>query len=178
MARVRDILAALRAVEKLEKKLNDMNKKYPLKYKEELERIGDHVITDWYSTYEPIFYNRRGSLYNAFRVNLNGTDYSVEFDYNLLGGDKVNELIFENSFIRGYHGGAADGVGHPNPGVPYWRTPYPLLTNWGRPALRSFSPYTRIVSEMNKKIREIDGDKQDEFNKAVNKVYKIINRFA
>ena len=170
--RTRDIIAAINAIKKAKTKLEKMNEVYPKRYAEELYLIGDDVITRWYSQYDPILYDRSGSLYNAFKVNLNGTDYSVDFDASFLG----NEIIFENSFMQGYHGGAYKGKYHPHPGIPYWRTPIPQFTEWGRPAKRSFSPYTKMVLEMNKKIKEIDNEKQKEFDSVMSKVYKAVER--
>lgn len=171
--RTRDILSAINNVKKAKVKIEEMNKRYPKKYKEELEMIGDDVITQWYSTYDPIFYNRSGDLYDAFRVNLDGVNYRVDFDSSLMDG---NEYIFENSFMKGYHGGAISGDGHPNPGIPYWRTPHPWYYEWGRPAFRSFSPYNRMINLMNKKIRKLDKEKQDEFDKIIEKVNNSINK--
>lgn len=151
-----------------------MNEKYPKKYRDELEEIGRSVISEWYATYDPIFYNRQMGLKHAWRVNLHGTNYSVEFGPELMDASHRvgNDYIFENSFMNGYHGGAMHN------GIPYWRTPYPDFVAWGRPALRSFSPYSRMVSEMNRKIKEIDKEKQDEFDQIINKVQKSINRLG
>ena len=171
--RIRDIKSAINSVQRAKKKVEEINKKYPKKYKQELEFIGDYVITDWYSAYDPIYYDRLGRLYDAYKVELNGLNYEVIFDSSLIGG---NDLIFENSFMSGYHGGSSKGKNHPAPGIPYWRTPHPFYSEWGRPALRSFSPYTRMVSEMNKLIKKIDKEKQNEFNKEIAKVQRAINR--
>lgn len=170
--RTRDILEVIKTTERAKKRIENMNKKYPQKYKEELEEIGRSVISEWYATYDPIFYNRQMGLKHAWRVVLNGTNYRVDFDPELMDSsyDIDNEYIFENSFMNGYHGGAIHN------GIPYWRTPYPEFTAWGRPALRSFSPYSRMVSEMNRKIKEIDKEKQDEFDKEIAKVQRAINR--
>lgn len=173
--RIRELESAILEIQKAKKSFEEMNKKYPKKYAEELYLVGDNIITEWYSQYDPIFYERSGSLYNAFKVNLNGVNYSVEFDSSFIDG---NELIFQNSFIEGYHGGAKSGENHPSPGIPYWRTPIPQFTEWGRPAKRSFSPYIRMIQEMNKKIKEIDKEKQEEYDKIIEKVEKKINKLG
>lgn len=175
--KTRDIIAAINAVKKAKTKLEKMNEKYPKLYKEELEETGKHVIAEWYASYNPIYYNRNRSLYHAFRVNLDGLNYSVDFDAAFIG----NEIIFENSFMEGYHGGARSGVTelgepHPAPGIPYWKTPIPEFTHWGRPALRSFSPYTRMTAEMNKVIKKIDKEKQQEFDGIIEKASKAIEK--
>ena len=170
--RTRDILRAIKVAENAKRKLDDMNKKYPKRYKEELEEIGKSVISEWYATYDPIYYDRQMGLKHAWKVSLNGMDYRVDFGYELMDTNyhQNTEIVFNNAFMNGYHGGSF------NNGIPYWRTPYPEFTAWGRPALRSFSPYTRMVSEMNRKIKEIDKEKQDEFDKEIEKVQKAINR--
>lgn len=170
--RRRDIISAIKTTEKAIEKVGKMNEKYPLMYKEELERIGNDVITEWYSKYDPYFYDRYGGLYNAFVVRLQGANYSVYFGASLMNDvyHQSTNWIFKNSFIEGWHGGSRHN------GIPYWRTPHPDYTNWGRPAKRSFSPYYRMISEMEKKIKEIDKAKQKEFDEIVFKVKKAINR--
>lgn len=170
--KARDIDAAINSVIKAKRKIDEMNSKYPIRYVEELKQVGESVISRWYASYEPIYYKRTGSLYDAYHVTLNGTDYSVEFDDSLL----KDETIFVNSFIYGYHGGAYKGEGHPNPGIPYWKTPFPKFKYWGRPAKLTMSPYQSMVTQMKKKIKEIDREKQREFDNIMNKVQKAIDR--
>lgn len=175
--RTRDIQAVMNKIIWAKKQFEKMNEKYPKKYAEELYLVGDNVITEWYSTYDPIFYNRSGSLYNAFKIDIGKDNGNIEFDSSLMGG---NDIIFENSFMNGYHGGAIKGPGHPNPGIPYWRTPIQPIERrfkeWGRPALRSFSPYYRMISKMNKKIKEINKEKQKEYDEISDKVEKLIKK--
>lgn len=172
--KTRDILNAIKSVEKAKKKFDKMNKVYPQKYKDELQEIGRSVISEWYGTYDPIYYDRQMGLKHAWTVILKGTNYNVYFGASLMNTsyNESTNWIFKNSFIGGYHGGSRHN------GIPYWRTPYPEFTAWGRPALRSFSPYTRMVSEMNRKIKEIDKEKQDEFDKEVAKVQRAIDRLG
>lgn len=166
---------AINTITKARDQIIRMNKTYPLLYKQSLEDVGRDVISKWYASYEPIIYKRQLRLTKAFRVTLDGTKYDVEFDSSFIGG---NEYIFENSFMQGYHGGAISGEGHPSPGIPYWRTPIPRFSEWGRPALRSFSPYHRMISEMNKTIKQIDKKKQAEFDAIMEKVTRAINRLG
>ena len=175
--KTRNIVRAINSVKSAKKKLEKMNRVYPERYKDELEDVGKFVTAKWYASYDRLFYRPIESLFDAFRVNLDGTDYSVEFDSSFMDTGRDNDdYIFENSFMQGYHGGAVSGPGHPSPGIPYWRTPYPALTFWGRPALRSFSPYNRMVSEMKRTIKEIDEDKQAEFDRIVERVNRNINK--
>lgn len=173
----RDIDRAIQTIIYAKNKCDIMNKKYPKKYEYELKKIGNITIDKWYATYSPIYYHRRGSLYDSFQVNLQGLDYSVEFDSSLISKFHNNsDYIYELSFIEGYHGGAKNGIDHPHPGIPYWKTPFPIFNQWGRPAKKSWSPYYRMVSEMKKVIKEIDKEKQAEFDKVMDKVQRAINR--
>lgn len=172
--KTRDILDAINRVKKTKEKIEKMNKVYPKRYKDELEEIGRSVISEWYATYDPIYYDRQRGLRNAWRVILEGTNYRVDFGADLMTTSyhEPTEYVFEKTFMNGYHGGSYHN------GILYWRTPYPQFTSWGRPALRSFSPYRRMVSEMNKKIKEIDKQKQVEFDKEMAKVQRVIDRLG
>lgn len=177
--KTRNLDRAIASIIKAKGKIEKMNEIYPKLYYDELNEIGKHVISMWYATYDPIYYHRQMSLRNAYLVSLEDTEYSVRFDSSLINAyshHQDNDYIYELTFIQGYHGGDTIGQNHPNKGIPYWRTPFPQLTNWGRPAKKSWSPYYMMVSEMKKKIKEIDKKKQTEFNKVMNKVQKSINR--
>ena len=60
------------------------------------------------------------------------TSYRVSTDY-----------IFDNSFVRGFHGGADDGPGHPDPGQPWWK----LHGKWYKPATSGPSAEETIIEE-------------------------------
>lgn len=160
---------AINALKKAKKKIEKMNSKYPELYKTELDEVGKSIIARWYSTYDPIYYHRTRSLYHAYKIYLNGTKLVVDFDKAYMDeyiDRQYNEWIYVNSFENGYHGGGIPkepGYGN----FPYWRTPYPELTEWGRPALMSFSPFNRMWIEMKKTADKITKQKQDEYDKAV-----------
>ena len=183
--RIRDIERAIHAVERAQNKLIEFDKKYPIKYKKELERVAERTITQWYNSYlTPIVYDRAESLYHAYKIEIIGTDIHIDFDSSYMDeyvGRDVNSLIYENSFVSGYHGGASSGTtkngqSHPHPGIPYWKTPIPKFTNWGRPALRSFSPYYRIKNLMDQKIKEIDKEKDREWQKEIDNIKRCISK--
>lgn len=182
--RMRDIERAIHAIERAENKIVEINKKYPIKYKEELQYVADKEITRWYNKYPPIVYKRKESLYHAYKIQIIGTDINVDFNKSYMDEfiqREANKYIYPNSFIGGYHGGAIGGVTkygqpHPAPGVPYWKTPIPEFAFWGRPALRSFSPYSRVRFVINQKIREIDKEKSDEWNKEIQNITRCINK--
>ena len=176
--KTRDIDAAIKAISKAKTKIQLMNEKYPQMYKDELEEVGKHVISEWYSKYSPFVYDRNLGLYDAFEVQLDGLDYYVNFDSDLLDDvyHQSVDWIYENSFVKGYHGGSSKGKGHPVPGIPYWRRPTPLFIEWGAPAKYSFSPYLIMVNRMKNKIKEIDKKKQNEYDKIMEKVKIAIDR--
>lgn len=167
--KTKDIISAINSVDKTIKKVNEINKKYPPRYKEELDRIGDAVVTQWYDTYDPIYYSRLGRLYDMYKVTLTKDKCIVHFGYPIIG---IETYIYYNSFVEGAHGGARSGENHPNPGVPYWRR----YCTWGRPALVSFSPYDRMQIQMNNMIRKIDKERDSEFRFYIDKMVKAIGR--
>lgn len=189
--RRRDIEALIKATEKAIKGVENINKKYPEKYKDVAYLTCDSIITKWYDSYSPIFYEpyRRGSLYKMFKVELDGRNLIVDIDGE--GLDGLSRYLYELTFMEGYHGGAKNGtikiknekgdvikeIPHPSPKVPYWKTPFPYYTNWGRPAIKTFSPYNRIMLELSKEMEKIDKEKQEEYDKLVNKMRAIISRF-
>ncbi len=108
-------------------------------------------VRQFYAAYHPRYYHRTFSLYsmakpvisnNVFQLKI-GAEYSE-------GGHTVGEdEIYETVFEEGYHGGAKYGIGHPSPGVPRWRKPYPHFTEWGSVARQSKPPYDAIVEKWN-----------------------------
>lgn len=176
--RARTLREVLHVVQKAKKDVAKIDEVYPKRYQRELDDIGKTIVADWYKSYDPVFYRRHQSLKHAYRVVLNGTDYEVQFGPELMteSHDVSNEYIYENSFIEGYHGGAREGVGHPNPGIPYWRAPYPALSLWGRPAKRSASPYYRMRHEMENKIKELDKERIGKLNKIMDRVESSVDR--
>lgn len=168
--RIRDIEEVIRVVQDAKQKLEKMNVTYPKKYVSEIDEIAKSVISSWYATYDPIYYDRQMNLKHAYKVGIeNETDWYIEFGADLMGGEDA-DIVYENSFIEGYHGG------RDKDGTPYWRTPYPYFTEWGRPAVKSFSPYIKINSQINSKIKEIDTEKQKEFDAIIARVQKSVDR--
>ena len=181
--RIRDIEALIKATEKAIIGVEKINKIYPKKYEEAANYVCDNVITQWYDTYDPIVYDRRGSLYKMYEIKIRNNKLIVDIDGEKFSG--LSRYLYELTFVEGYHGGAKKGKtgidgymeDHPSPGIPYWKTPIPQFYFWGRPALRSFSPYYRIMSQLKKEMSEIDKERQVEYDKYVNKIKKIISRF-
>lgn len=133
------------------------------------------IISRWYASIytdsaDPHIYNRQRSLFKAFRVQAKNGNIDVEYDSDFMNGYShrvSNDYIFENSFVKGYHGGADNGPEHPAPGIPYWKK-WRDYSSWGRPATRSESPYELMEKQYNK----IMGHSRKLFSNAVNR--KII----
>jgi len=132
-----------------------------------------NVISEWYADHTPIVYDRQHGLYNIFDIERDD-DLELTAVYNEkkmhgyrsgFRGDENSDSLFRLIFIEGWHGGAKSGdytirytrdgieynayTPHPSPGVPYYREPVPYYTNWGRRAVKSFSPYERIETKLN-----------------------------
>ena len=110
--------------------------------------IFNDVIQHFYADYEPLEYHRTESLYNLLQTRLspNGDSLSIWFEPSEMSsfrsGYSGEDGLYDQVFRHGWHGGAdtiADSKvakygAHPDPGVPYWRTPSPYYTHWGRQA--------------------------------------------
>ncbi|MBQ8947811.1 MAG: hypothetical protein IJ058_15275 [Lachnospiraceae bacterium] len=137
--RQRELRTVASVYQKEVAKFNRAIEKYASGLEERLNEVGLEVVGRWYAEYpDPHVYRRKRSLYHAFRVERQGYSINVIFDSELMEdyGHRVsNEYIFENSFIRGFHGGADkisdDKVAmgrppHPDPGSPI-RFPEPEI---------------------------------------------------
>lgn len=103
--------------------------------KHAFNQVKRRAVRAWYSSYQPKYYARKLDLYKIPHFDIEGETVSIEFDENnMTKWHRVsNQYIYENSFVKGYHGGADDfkakkpkpfyDAPHPDPGVPYWRRP-------------------------------------------------------
>ena len=153
------------AMDNMKKENDKLTEKFIRKAKENLKYIATTAIDKFYEDYEPHFYERTWELYNTYKITVTEDDWSIDFDSSWMGDTHraEPEFIFENSFIRGWHGGGTSGDDHPEPGVPYWRWPDVTIyteyggkikafsheSPWFTPALRSPSPYKEIVRKSN-----------------------------
>ena len=170
--RIREINSAIRNVKKALRDIEKINNKYPNIYRDEIKLVADSVIDMWYDSYDPIFYDRYGQLFKAYSIVLKKGTCNVYFGSNQMKSvyNQSKNWIYKNSFIGGYHGGSRHN------GVPYWRTPYPFFTDWGEPAVFTFSPYERMVTEINNTIKEIDTQKNEEVSLIIEKVDKYLSK--
>ena len=95
----------------------------------------------FYDDYEPLSYDRRGTLYNACKVKAIDKGVNIQIKDDGLGRNGASDdYIYTLTLVEGYHGGSKDGFGHPNPGIPYWKKSYKnnnTFYGWYRPAYRS-----------------------------------------
>lgn len=193
--RTRTLKEVANVLKKAQKDLIQIKNETPEKYKEELEEIGKEVMADWYADYDPFYdgisYDRTGNLKQAYKVTVEGSHYSVDFspeymddvymakneDGSYSNPHWLTKYIYENSFIKGYHGGATDGPNHPRPGTPYYKE-YPEFSIWTRPAVRSFSPYAMMNKRMKEKIAELDEERQEKVKKIIDRVDKSVSRLG
>ena len=146
--------------------VNKIKPKYDKKAKFALELLGDRAVTQFYDSYSPqVYTNRKEDLFNAYKffVDSDGwrLDDSPEFMH---GGHRANnKVIYTNSFVFGYHGGAIKGPGHPHPGEePWWRAPVGEWTYWLSPAEPGTPPKDIIDSEFDSVIEPIEHQLADE----------------
>lgn len=140
----------VRAMIATKKELQNIKTKRLPKLEEELNDVALSIITRWYASYEPLIYRRQMSLKKAFKVFVNTQEQKMIFDYKYMdeagfSHHQSNEIIYNNAFLSGYHGGSyGDGI---SSSLLYWRTPVPQYTEWGHPAIHTFSPYKLIEEE-------------------------------
>ena len=185
MARQREIEAALKEVLKAIKDIKKIQKQTQKELKDELEYIADSVVTRWYDSYTRSSYEPGGSLYYAYKIEVNDKGWNVEFSPEFMSKftyhHQSNELIFHNAFELGYHGGSGsrhlndydedDVAGASSIGsTPWWRTPGPFYPRWYKEAVRTFSPYEEINKLMDKKIKEIKNKRHKKLSDVVSRI--------
>lgn len=147
----------------------------------DLNKIGRLQVWKWYKSYSPKIYHRKRTLYFGFKVTGGNGELEIYFGsdmmYHVHFVDKYDPTyIFENSFMGGFHGGAISGENHPNPGIPYWRTPPPDYPYWSVPAKHDESPYLRINAAFDEYEAKISKRLADKFDKKIYlKLLQIIN---
>lgn len=109
------------------------------------EMFAKNINTHFYDRYKPRRYRRKKSLFDAYKITKTkfGVKWDFSSEYMQEGLHRVdNEYIFQNSFIKGFHGGANKIKNvekskykqpHPDGETPYWRTPYPNFKKMNNP---------------------------------------------
>lgn len=105
-------------VESLQKRLNKELDKNRKKIKKELLKMAEKKLRSFaeksaimfYTSYQPTFYTRRGSLYNIFQTQITDKGLEYWFDPDVLtyrDGVSGGEWgLYDTVWRKGYHGGA------------------------------------------------------------------------
>ena len=164
--KLNDILAKkIKVVDKTMSDIEKLQSKYDKKFVDDLNDIGNQIISDFYSSYEPHLYRRKGSLHHVFKVKMSKDHVlTYEFSEEFLDADHrvSNDYIYDIAFIKGWHGGASKKEYQWSPVDNqdlYYRAPAPgkgvkAYTRWGRVAERTESPRDRMVEEMDASIEQ------------------------
>ena len=122
-----------------------------------ITKIFNDAVNQFYADYKPIpgGYTRQYGLrdvldiaYDHSGVVITGHDNRLLFDENEMHRDRKGGDLFHKVFMEGWHGGAESSRNgdHPEPGIPYYRTPVDSYRYWGGKAVRTESPY-HIINE-------------------------------
>ena len=132
-----------------------------------LRNIFETVITQFYSSYTPLYYKRRGSrgsLYKLLQTSYSDIHWEGEFDPGEIvsrTGYNAENGLYDVIFRQGWHGGAKHN------GSYYWRKPIPIWTRWGREAEKATIAPLAMFQSLVKEYRE------KELQKDWDKLYKI-----
>lgn len=163
--------------------------KYNIKVKRELGHICRNAVDLFYSK-DDFSYDRFGDLYNAFKVVVNNNEWSVYYGPEFMKHKhhQKNEIIYNNSFVNGYHGGSwgkedINGF-QPPEGIPYYRGPGKgSFKYWTYPAEETKDqegPYKIMDPQVNEYLDQAIIDRQEEANELaqvyIDKAERAVNR--
>lgn len=174
--------------------LAEISEKYADDLREKLNIIAESTIEDFYDDYTPSGYRRVYDMYNTYKINVELDEFEIvwdiDYDPNYMqyhGG--LNDYLFDIVFMQGWHGGADQGPGHPQPGIPWYRNMalinqsgenydnYDPHIFWLRRAERSAAPYEVMIDKIDKYIDQWERQYVDEvkdFLKKKLKEFKVI----
>lgn len=169
----------MKIVEKTMVNIDKLQDKYDKKFVDDLNDIGRQIISDFYSSYEPHLYHRKGSLKDVFKVTMSKDHvltYEFSEDFMTASHRASNDYIYDIAFVKGWHGGASKTKYQWSPADDqnlYYRAPAPgkgvkAYTRWGRVAERTESPRDRMVQEMDQSIDENLASMQKELDEITN----------
>ena len=158
-----------------------LNLKYAKLMTKDIEYIIRSEVDRFYEDYEP-GYDRYGSLYDIFKVNIDvdKQEMTVDIDYTYMknfskGKERRlnNKGIFDITMQRGWHGGAIPKNENAKtfdnkpiqPNIPYWRTRD--HKNWWKPAriISGEPPIERMEKQIKDYIEEKNKEFMDELTK-------------
>lgn len=62
---------------------------------EDLKNAYEKIINDWYSSYSPMFYNRKNTLEKAAKITSNGSVITIDINSDPLGGHRLeNDKLY------------------------------------------------------------------------------------
>lgn len=149
-------------------------KEYTKLLAEKVKGIFETSVKRFYDSYHPKKYHRKKAMFNIAYIKENGDNLILGFDPAQMEGDQEGRPspgvsgfyqsehgLYEQTFKKGWHGGASSinpgkvkdfGYGpHPAPGRPYWGTKAFGYWHWGEPAVvAKQSPFDEIVQETDK----------------------------
>lgn len=120
---LRGLYGALnRAIDRIPKIEDRINKKYDKIVYNGLKAIADNAIDEFYNSYTPYVYRRKNDLYNAYQITTINGDWSIDVDaqYMKKQHNQDNQLVYWLAMNVGSHGG------FPHNGDYYWRWPSPV----------------------------------------------------
>lgn len=126
--------------------------KYGKLLEEDLYRMAHMKIEkEFYDAYDRRSYHPKWDLHNAVNIEINRDIWHFEMDPRYMTSHGIyNEYIYENSLVKGYHGGADrtsnEDYPHPEPGVPYWKVPTEFKA-WLSPAAKTKENIEKDIAE-------------------------------
>lgn len=166
--------------------LIELGEKIKKDFEHTYKRKADKIIDAWYNSYNQYrhMYRPTGSLKQAYQIEFDGDKIYINMgaEYITVSHHQDNEIIYNNMFVEGYHGGSW-GTDNPvdisgrsitkNDG-PHFRTPAKgenKFKFWGNAAVKSSigleEALTRLYDEVFYEIK----------NKYISKVTNIISDF-
>lgn len=156
--------------------------------KKDLEKECRSAVDTFYKGYTPHSgYQRQRDLYNAYKIVDDGENVYVEYgdEFMQYAHHQSNKFIFENSFMKPYHGGSwgaeGEGRGGEYAAEPWYRAPNPYFTHWYSPAVKSNQSIYDIMSKTLPGIFKKAEDKYDRammkwFNPYKRKIEEIVKK--
>ena len=113
-------------VKSMEGDFEQMASKYEKLLRDELNYIARSSIDAFYEDYEPSSYRRYGDIYNTYKIEVKRDQFESNCEVHfapkyMKHHGRLNSYIYDIVFEQGWHGGAIEGPGHPEPGVPWYR---------------------------------------------------------
>lgn len=174
------------AIDNLPKIIRQVGDKYNNIVYNKLSEIAEDAIDNFYEykakVYEEKYNNRKGDLYNAYRINATDDDWSIDLGPEFMQHKhhQSNEFIYENSFVHGYHGGSIGEDDYVEVTEPFYRGPYGKWTYWTYPAAQDeVSPEEYILKQdidgLLDAQRKLAGNEfMDIFGKYMNAINEIV----